>query len=265
MKQKHTVLFCGTSTLTYTEGDPTQSLIRLAETFLRERAPHIDWSCEAAMAYMNQSMLSKTLAAVDRMRPDTVVLRLVAFTFLDQTIAYKVRERWPVLYRPLRRVSEWMRNLTGGGRFGTDSRLGTLLYKWPRQLLVRVIGTAPEISVPDAITVTRATIEALLQRESLNVIVGLPPYVRGDNIDAEEVKRRGELFTREIRAFLDERRVPYYDPMRLHRTGALIRNRGTDHWHPIVAARHQDARDAAELILAAVVGDRGLAEADVAQ
>lgn len=264
MTRAHKVLFCGTSTLTYYDEDPSDSLIGLAEAHLREGAPEIEWSCEAEVVYMTRGMLRRTLAAVERLNPDTVVLRLSSVTFVDETIANRIRERWPRLYRPLRRVSEWLRDLTKGGRYGKDSQLGEWFYRIPRQLAVRVIGTAPEIRVEDALAVSKETIDALLRKETHNLIVGLVPYGEGDNITPEEASRRGSFLNEQLRAFLEERRVAYYDPM-ARNDDTVFRQRTPDQWHPQIGPRKADAIDAAGLVLTAVVGERDAAGAEAAQ
>jgi hypothetical protein len=203
--------------------------------------PERDWHCSAETIYLTVSMPGRTLDAVRRNEANIVVLRLVGGYFFNEFVIERLRTLSPRLFRGLRSLSERWRALAGGGMAGSDGPRGWL-YRTPRWIAARAIGTAPRIAVEDAIQAVRDTIDGLLRIEDLHVVVRLPSYPVTPATNMRLYQARITAFDRAVRDHCEARRVPYYDWAEVQDRAGLVRAIGADGWHPTMSSRELDAR-----------------------
>jgi hypothetical protein len=247
------VLIVGSSTASYSEAGPQGSEYALLESYLGRARPETDWRCEAELIYLTRSVAERTLAAVHERRPDVVVLRLVGGNFFNEYVIERLRQISPLAYRWSRDVAEWLRRLGGGGPHGLDTPRGWI-YRLPRWLMAKTLGTAPRIRVEEAIAVVSSTLDGLLQQEDLTVVVRLPSYPKTSDTNLKDYERRVRLFDRSVREYCERRRVPYYDWAEVRRMAGDERRIGGDGWHPVLDTRDLDARSMAAAVLLALDG-----------
>ena len=247
------VLITSSSTASYAESSPEQSEYALLETYLHRERPECDWRCAAEIIYLTASMPERTVAAAKRHEADAVVLRLVGGFFFNEYVIERIRQISPRLYRASRNVAQWWRDLAGGGPHGDDDARGWL-YRFPRWLLIKTIGTAPRISVEDAIVAVTKTIDELLKLEDVHVLVRLPSYPKTRDTNLKEYERRTTAFGTAIREHCERRRVPYYDWAGVRRRAQHERVIGDDRWHPTLDSRDLDVRTMAQAVAMAVSG-----------
>jgi hypothetical protein len=247
------VLITGSSTASYSEAGPEGSEYSLLQSYLRRARPDIDWRCDSELIYLTKSMADRTLAAIHERRPDVVVLRLVGGNFFNEYVIERLRQVSPLAYRWSKEVAERLRQLAGGGPHGLDTPRGWI-YRLPRWVMVKTLGTAPRISVEDAIAVVSSTLDGLLKFEDLTVLVRLPSYPKTPDTNLKEYERRVRLFDRSVRDYCERRRVPYYDWAAVRRLAGDERRIGADGWHPVLDTRDLDARSMAAAVLLAMEG-----------
>ena len=59
--------------------------------------------------------------------PDLILLRPPDMQFLQDYVVFRVRERWPPLYRPAARLAQWLNDVAGGGPDGAPRVAGLAL------------------------------------------------------------------------------------------------------------------------------------------
>ncbi len=247
------VLVTGSSTTAYAETSAGQAEYAMLEAYLRRAQPEVDWRCEAEIIYVTRSMPERTARALESRQPDVVVLRLVGGQFFNEYVVERIRQIAPRLYRWSREVAEWWRDLAGGGPHGNDDARGWV-YRFPRWLLIKTIGTAPRITVEDAIVAVTRTIDEVLKAESAHLLVRLPSYPRTPDTNLKEYERRITLFGQAVREHCYKRRVPFYDWADVRQRADHVRVIGPDRWHPTIDDRDLDARTMAQAVIAVVEG-----------
>ncbi len=250
-KPAYRVVIAGSSTAAYSEGDAAQSEYAMLEQCLRRERPEIDWYCAADIIYLTESMPQRTLAAVASHRADVVIVRLVGGQFFNEYVIERIRELAPRLYAFSRDGARWLRRRAGGGPRGLDSPRGWL-YRVPRWLLLKTIGTAPRISVEDAIEAVKATLDRLVRLEDVHVVVRLPSYPKTPDTNVKDYERRTADFGTAVRQHCYLKSIPFYDWADVRRRANDARVIGDDRWHPRLDTRELDARTMARAVLAAL-------------
>jgi hypothetical protein len=115
-------------------------------------------------------MAERAAAEIDRVKPDVVHLSMGANTFLEKTVLFAIRHRWPRAYEPAKRVFTTAKGLAGGVTEGSTGVRG-LLFRAPRAAGRRIFGMASMLEPEAATEATRATFEML-------AATGLPVIVR---------------------------------------------------------------------------------------
>ncbi len=240
----------GPSSLMYSDTKPQESLMGLTETALAGLAPDVDWACSASLLYLAPGMAARAGKVVAGESPDLILLRPPDMQFLQDYVVFRVRERWPPLYRPAARLAQWLNDLAGGGPDGAPRWQGWL-FRAPRAVMARLIGVAPAMRVGDALDVVRETLDLLRANEDLAIIYSLPMPTLPPNIPALEAQRRREAFAAGIGAYCSEKRIPCLDPGLVRRDAGLPAGLAGDRWHPDLENRRFDARVIARAIVQA--------------
>jgi hypothetical protein len=218
---------------------------------LSEADPSTDWQCSAEVVFLTPSMPERALAAARAADADVVVLRLVGSYFFDEFAIERIRQISPWLYRRCRSLAQWLQDVGGGGPDAAAGLRGWVC-RFPRWVLLNTLGTAPRISVVDAISTVKRTVDELLKLEDVHVIVRLPSYPKSRHTNLEAYEARITAFGSAVRAHCDERRVPYYDWAEVRRLARDSREIGPDRFHPVVDTRELDARSMGEAVLMAL-------------
>lgn len=237
MEDRYKVLVLGSSTYTYTEGDPNHAFPALLHSHLSASRPDVAWECDSEIVYTTLTMPGRVRKIVRESDPDLVMLMVSSMHFTRDDVVNVLRRRAPFLYRPARSFAQWLRDVIGGGGpRGANSARGWL-YRAPRWLVERVVGSEPTITVEDAVEVVTETIDDLLRVEDLSVIVGLPTAMSRD----KESQRRRQAFLDGVMEVVEDRRVPYYIPAKAWATAWVLPQAGTDGWHNAVQSRNLSA------------------------
>jgi len=242
------VLLLSTSTIFFSEGDASQSLIALLQQALVDRRPDIEWRCQGDLLYLAPTVGERAKTLVEKRRPEVVVFRPTGASFLHDDVPSRVRELWPRSYGLSRRIAEYFQALGGGGRFGAPGPRG-LLFRVPRRLAAAIIGVAPPLRVEVAARLTRETIDALLRYEEVDTVcqisVGnVPPHT-----SAEEYGRRTRLYIEETLSYCRERRVPVVSSLGAMSEAGIQFEMTDDRLHPNLAYSQFHARQIAESIV----------------
>jgi hypothetical protein len=96
---------------------------------------------------MTPSMAARIEARLERDGvPDAFALLVGEMHFTRDYVAYRVRERWPRLYKPVVRIAQALTDLGGGGPAGAPCPRGWL-FRGPRWLATKLVGVAPDVRV----------------------------------------------------------------------------------------------------------------------
>lgn len=245
MKDRYKILILGSSAYTYTESDPKEAFPALLEGHLSSLLPEIDWKCDSEIVYTTLTMPPRVRRMVHQYEPDIVVLKVSSMHFARSDVINVLRRKAPFLFRPARSFAQWLRDVVGGGGpRGAETPRGWL-YRAPRWVVERLIGSEPTITVEDAIEVIGDTVDELLKIEDLHVLVGIP----------SDSSRRGETEAGRKRSFrggivqlLADRRLPYYISSNVRKAKGLERKIGPDGWHSVLENRTFNARTMAEAL-----------------
>jgi hypothetical protein len=240
----------GPSTLLYSDTTPQESLMGLTEAALVRLGPDVDWACSASVLYLAPGMAARVGKVVAAESPDLILLRPPDMQFLQDYVVFKVRERWPPLYRPAARLAQWLNDLAGGGPDGAPKWQGWL-FRGPRAAMTRLIGVAPAMRVGGALDAVRETLDLLRANEDLAIIYSLPMPTLPPNIPAVEAQRRREAFAAAVTAYCSEKQIPCLDPGAVRRAAGLQAGLAGDRWHPDLENRRFDASVIARAIIQA--------------
>jgi hypothetical protein len=143
-------------------------------------------------------MAARAKAAVDRARPDAVVLLLGANTFIEETVLFAIRRKYRRFYPPAARVIGLGKQAAGGGAEGSDSARG-LLFRLPRLLARSMIGTSSLIDIDVAMGATEQMLEYLSSE-------GIPVVCRqaGGGVQQTDQKEAAEVKARAYNGFVKE-------------------------------------------------------------
>ncbi len=237
----------GPSTLHFSDTTPGDSLLGLTQEALAESWPEGEWHCSATLLYLAPNIAARVEEVVERELPDLVLLRLPDMQLLQDYVVYRIRERWPSLYRPAVRISRWLNDLAGGGPRGAR-RFRGWIFRAPRWLLANAIGVAPAMRVDEAVESVRQTLDMLGRREDLQVVYSLPMPTVPPNIPAQEARRRGDEFARGVSQYCIQKRIPCLDPGEVRGRAGISAGLAKDRWHPDLENRRLDARILAHAI-----------------
>ncbi len=199
------------SIVLYTEDCPGSAMPALLDASLGERAPSIDWSCEAEMLFQTASMKDRAVRAVRTRSPDAVVVHLSSYPFVHESVAVRIRHRWPRLYSPAMRVMEAIRAVGGGRLDGSESPRGWL-FRLPRAAAAGLIGADTDLSVEEGVRNISAALDELLRMEDLTVVCRLPAfYWHYSRSRSERAHAALGSLQKQLVDYLDRRRVPWFD------------------------------------------------------
>ncbi len=247
------IIIFGPSTLFFSDTAPEDTSLKLTQKALEELRPQVDWDCSGSVLYLSPNMAARVLATVRKERPEVVLLNLPSLQLMQDYVVYRVRERWPGLYRASVSLSQWLLDVGGGGPQGAPWLRGWV-FRGPRWLMTKLIGVAPSIRVDEAVQCVRETLDGLLRIEDLHVIYFLPSGAVPPNIPAAEASRRSGAFAQGVSSYCRERRIPWLDQVEARGRAGIVRRLGKDRWHFDLENRQFAARLAAEAIAQAREG-----------
>jgi hypothetical protein len=254
MRDQKSVLMLGHSSVSYAETGPGDSVNDRMAAELRRLHPELDWQCHAGLLYMAPEMTAYVGRRLEREgNPDVVVLMLGEMHFTRDYVVYRVRERWPRLYRASVAIAQTLTSWGGGGPAGSPSPRGWL-FRVPRRLATKFIGTAPDVRVEQAIELTKRTIDTILRREGTQVVFFFSNQVFPPNIDGAEAGRRRQLYIREVSAYCRQRSVLTVNPPDVFQREGISLELGADGWHEDAAGRQAVAALYARAVAQAVSG-----------
>jgi len=186
---------------------------------------------------------------------DVAVVRVTEMHFLHDYVVYRIRQRWPGVYRKAVRLSEMLVSLAGGGPSGAPSMRGWI-FRLPRWIGARLIGVAPEVEVEDAVAYTTQTLDALLRAENVHVVLVSSSNSMTPNFPAPEAKRRRSVYMGEMRRYCRQHTVLLLNPAAVAAgLGTQIRL-GRDGWHEDLEGRDLQAWMYAQAVVQALEGRR---------
>jgi len=279
MAQAKSVQIFGPSTLNLSDQGPEGSLIGLAKKALADARPDIDWTCEGTTLHISPGMAGRLRRALADKRPDVVVLRVPQNQFMGEYVVYRIRELWPGLYDRSLALSHWVVQLAGGGQLGDGSvnegafpshwvvqlagggQAGAptprgWLFRIPRWVACRIIGTAPAVSVEAAVDLVKQTIDAVLRFEDVHLVYLMSTPTVQPNILAAAAAKKREHFVRGVGGYCDQHQVPWLDPMTAYGASGRTRAAAVDGWHSTSDDREFDGWILAQSILQTLDGSR---------
>jgi lysophospholipase L1-like esterase len=150
------VLVLGSSDITYVPESGRHTVPALLQPELRTRRPDIEWRLESALLYPTADMAARTRANVERTKPDVLYLSMGANTFIEKSVTFSIRKRWPRLYPAAAPIIRAAKSAAGGAREASPGPRG-LLFRAPRRLARALFGMAPFIDPEVALKATRET------------------------------------------------------------------------------------------------------------
>jgi len=255
MSEERSVLLLGHSSVSYAETGPGDSICDRTEAELNRLAPGLAWHCRTDLLYMTPTMAARVETRLNRdSLPDAVVLLIGEMHFTRDYVVYRVRERWPRLFRGAVRIAQALTDLGGGGPEGAPSPRGWL-FRGPRWLAAKLVGVAPDVRVEEAVALTKQTLDAFLRHEGMQVVFFFSHQAFPANVPDAEAARRRDLYIREISAYCGERMIPAVEQASLLReTGRQI-NLAADGWHEDADGRQLQASLFAQAVLQALEGE----------
>jgi hypothetical protein len=253
--QANKLLILSSSTVTYTDGEAGESLVTMVDACLRNLLTQVEWKCEGEVLYVTESMAERARSLVMKHGATHVLLRPTGLAFMHDEVVNAIRARWPRLYRPALRISEFFRGLGGGVRHGEEGPRGWL-FRGPRRLAEHLIGVAPRLRVEVATDYVIAAIEELVRLEDVDLMCRLSVGNQRTLRDEAEHRRRLDYFVSHVRQACDRRLVPLADNADLYRESRLAYELGADQWHKTAPMRIAEARAIAEIAASRVEAGR---------
>jgi hypothetical protein len=240
------VLLIGGSNVTIGAGG--RPLNRLLDEALNAGGAGV-WEVRTAPATPGRSMKERAIAAVREHQPDIAVLAIPAAQFTYEFVVNRLRRRWPWVYQPALKFTQWLKAASGGA--GEDSAgARALIYRVPEEIALRLIGGEPYVPVERAIENATETIEAFVRLEEMPFIVRQPVGgMRATRARARRYEERLTRFRSEIEAVCARHRVPCVDVAARMRESAMRAGFGADGIHLNEATRRFEA----ELLSAAIL------------
>lgn len=254
MNDTYRVLVLGSSAVTFTDTGESGTTPAKLRAELARRAPGMAWEVDSQILYPTERMRELAARHLDLFHPDLLLLSMGANTFVERTVVYSIRRRSPLLYPVAARLSRAGKALSGGGAEGSAGIRGTL-FRVPRDLARRVLGTASLLDPDAALKATEATFEMLSGR-------GIPVVVRlaEGNVQQQDQRPMAKKLTATYNAAVREwcRRYEFAVFDLEEELGAAY-TRTPDGLHVDDATRSAEAALAAELIADALglTGDQG--------
>jgi len=244
-----TVLLLGSSGMVYTDTGSDGSLPNLLAAELTQRTPSATWIGCAVEIPPARDMASRVAEAVQKHRPDAVVLATSASYVTYDYIVARVRRRWPRLFGAVRALSSGLKALSGPGFEGSSTARGWL-FRAPRWFALQVVGEEPYMRVAHAGSNVRAALDYLADQAGLVTICKLP------TMSAEVSQRKERVYQERLREFqsamretCEERGIPFYELREAMAADGKQEERVSDGLHSSLATRRWDAAFMAELIL----------------
>jgi hypothetical protein len=247
------VLLLGSSSVVYGEDGAATTLHGLTQQMLRERSASGEWTCLSEMLFYGPGMAARARKMVETHHPGVAVLYLQKSQFTTEKVIYRIRERWPRLYkRAYELIDWWKKSVAGGGAYGAPGPRGWL-FRVPLFAAERLIGTAPQVRVEDALAYTMETIDALARFEDLVIIIKMPKETSGTPKTAEQLER-GRRFRSALREVCATRHIAFFmsEDSRPPARRRWLKKRAPDGLHSPIERREEQARDLAEAIVASV-------------
>ena len=245
-RAERSVLLLGSSRLNYVEGDPSGSLTALLSAALGERAVSVTWRVEGRPLFYGPRMPEVARRHWETTRADFVVVDLGSNAFADDVPIARIRRRWPRLYPFARRMAERFKVMAGGGQVASPRGW---LFRFPRWLVLRLVGAEPEVEMEAATAATLATLDQLLRLEDPVVICsfGFMPEPSGPRARAV-YRSRVQPFTRRVLEYCREHHVAVYDRLEALAEAGRPAGRSVDRNYVDRATREFDAAKLAEMV-----------------
>jgi len=241
--------------LNLSDQGPETSLLGLTKKALAKARPDLDWTCEGTTLHISPGMAGRLRRALADAPPDVVVLRIPQNQFMGEYVVYRIRELWPRLYDRSLALSHWLVRLAGGGQAGAPTPRGWL-FRIPRWVACRIIGTAPAVSVEAAVDLVKQTIDTVLRFEDVHLAYLMSTPTVQPNIPAAAAAKKREHFVRGVGSYCDQHQVPWLDPMTAYGASDRTRAAAVDGWHSTSADREFDGWILAQSILQTLDGSR---------
>jgi hypothetical protein len=239
------LLILGSSSTTF--ADEGGSLPDLLEEAMARRDPEAPWEARSVIAYPRPNMLERALEAVDRFRPDIVLLLLAGNVFAEESVMFSLYHHHRWLYRPMSQLIGAAKKGAGGGGEGSHSARG-LLFRLPRAAARRVFGMASLIDLEAALASTFETLEALSNAgPPLLCRLAIPSVQQKEQTTAVEARVRH--YNDLVSARCERLRIPWFEAIEeLARCGHSYRN-APDALHMDLETRQAVAELCAGLLL----------------
>jgi hypothetical protein len=249
MPADYKVLLLGHSGLTYSDSGPPGMHASLLKAELQRQAPAIDWQCAVMPVAPVRNMAAKVAEAVEQEKPDVVFLAPAGTYFTYDYVVVRLRRMAPRLYDRAMRLSRTLKRWAGEGFEGSPSPRGWV-FRGPRWLGARLLGTAPLLDVEHAIENTSAALGYLIKRENLVTILKLPTMsseLTGER--AAAAGRRLDQYQAAMRAMCRDHHVPCYELREAYGAAGQTLSKGRDGAHWPLEVRKWEASYLAGLIL----------------
>lgn len=210
MGETKRVLLLGSSEVQYTDAGPDDHVTGLMAAALRELSPDTTWELHPYVSYAMANMPERTLQLVDRHSPDVVVVWLSGNVFAESTLTFALYHRSRRAYGIMSRIAGPALAVAGGGSEGSHSPRGSL-FRVPRAVATRLIGSAPLIPPAVALEATLRTLEALHERGE-KVICRLAYPNSRQVAQAASVRRLVEEYNLAVEAACERLDVPHFRP-----------------------------------------------------
>jgi hypothetical protein len=212
MSAERSVILFGSSLYTHTLTDRSGSMEGLLEERLGQLMPQYSWRCGGTRLFMNEKAVSRALAHVRSARPDVVVFDLPAYQYLHGAASIRVKKRWPAFYWAFSAAMEGLKAMGGSRLNGTDGPRGAL-FRLPRDLARRLIGSEVEQPVEVSLDLAHNILDALLRIEETVLICSMPKFFWSEP-DAEWCRQQTRVAEVDLRAYCEQRHIPVFDLLR---------------------------------------------------
>ena len=247
LKATYKVLVLGSSDITASESGESATLPYLLRKELERRFPEATWCVESAMLYPMANMAGRVEAGIERVRPDVVHLTMGANTFIEKTVLFSIRRRWPWAYRAASGVFGAVKGVAGGGTEGSPSARGAI-FRVPRGVGRRVFGMASMLEPETALDATRQAF-AMLASKGTPVVVRLAEGGVQQKDQREAARKITDAYNAEVRAMCERSGFPVF---RLSEELGHRYGRTPDGLHADLPTRIYGAARTADLVVAAL-------------
>lgn len=242
-------MLLGSSRVTFADPSSGATLLDLLESDLQSQVPHLTWLCAGVTLFASPTMAARAQKLLDEHKPDLVMLEVPAFACIQPSVLLRIKRRAPVLYPVCLALTRMLKSIGGGGLEGTTSWRGNI-FRFPRDLVMRVIGGETELRAEEALASTTATLDTILQGEDVAVACRLPtalwpipaPFRR-------EATRRLDYLRSGVADHCAQRHVACYDFVEAAKRGGVVLGHLADGRHKDRPNTELEARLVAQQVI----------------